>query len=152
MTPSVYLAGPITGQSYSGANTWREMVADALNPSIRTFSPMRGKHWLVGAQSIPDSATTHGQQLLSTQAAITARDRNDCRTVDAILFNFLGAEKVSIGTCIELGWGDAFRKPMVLLMEPEQNIHEHSMIRQLCGWRCSTLEEAAAVLKAILLP
>jgi nucleoside 2-deoxyribosyltransferase len=78
--------------------------------------------------------------------------RTNNLTCDAILFNFLGAERVSIGTCIELGWGDAFRKPMVLVMEDEANAHEHSMVRQVCGWRTNNLDDAVQILRAILLP
>ncbi len=148
-TPKVYLAGPISGLSYDGATDWREGVAAALAPDIAGYSPLRGKHYLQHETSIGDS---YEQSLLSSQAAITARDRNDCRTCDLIVFNFLGATKASIGSCIELGWGDAFGKPMILVMEPEGNVHDHAMVRQVCGWRTRSLDEAVAVIRAVLLP
>ena len=147
--PTLYLAGPIAGCSYDGCVDWRDAVADGLAPDIAGLSPMRGKSYLRQEACIGDAYAT---TILSTQQAITARDRNDCRTAAAILFNFLGAERASLGSCIELGWGDAFGKPLILVMERDGNIHDHAMVRQVCGWRVETLEDGIAVARAILLP
>jgi hypothetical protein len=59
---------------------------------------------------------------------------------------------LSIGTIMELGWADAYRKPVVVAMEAEGNLHEHPMVREAIGYRLPTLDAALAVTKAILLP
>jgi hypothetical protein len=41
------------------------------------------------------------------------------------------------------------RTPIVCIMEPG-NIHEHAMLNEAIGFRCTTLEEALTVIKAIL--
>lgn len=44
----VYLAGPISGQSYDGATSWREEAKEELSSwsDIIGYSPMRGKTYL----------------------------------------------------------------------------------------------------------
>jgi nucleoside 2-deoxyribosyltransferase len=145
-TPTVYLAGPIGGLSYSEAVDWRAAVKSDLNPEISVFNPMRWKSYLRTETCIGDSYLEHP---LSTRKGITTRDRFDVMRCDAVLVNFIGAEKVSIGTCIELGWADAWRKPVVIAMEPE-NIHVHAMVNEIAGYVVPTLEEAVRLLKAIL--
>jgi nucleoside 2-deoxyribosyltransferase len=80
------------------------------------------------------------------------RDRYDVMSSDVVLFNLLGTTTVSIGTCIEFGWADAFRKPVVLVMEPEGNLHDHPMVREAAGYIVPTLDEAVQVLDCILNP
>jgi hypothetical protein len=80
---------------------------------------------------------------------------------DVLLVNLLGAERVSIGTVMEIAWADAVRVPVVLVMEPSAeentglvpskgNVHEHAMIRECVGFRVQTLDEGLNVVKAIL--
>lgn len=149
--PLVYLAGPITGLTYDQSTDWREKVHKALAPDIDTLSPMRAKAYLktLPADLIGDE---YADRILSTQKAITSRDRWDTMRADLVIFNFLGATKASIGTAIELGWADAARVPGLLVMEESGNVHDHSMVRETTGWRVSTLEDAIATARAILLP
>ncbi|GAG68694.1 unnamed protein product [marine sediment metagenome] len=123
----VYLAGPISGCSYDGCTDWREYVMRALPDGITGLSPMRSKQYLIGETTVADQ---YDAKVLSTQRGIFARDSWDCRRCDAILVNLLGAEKVSIGTVMEIAWAHAFNKPVVLVMEEEDNLHEHSMLRE----------------------
>jgi hypothetical protein len=69
-----------------------------------------------------------------------------------VLVNFLGAEKVSIGTVMEMAWADLSRTPIIVVMAPEGDLHDHSMLREVTGFRVATLEEGLEVAKAILLP
>ena len=46
MSALVYLSGPISGQTYTGATEWREWVRTRLQPGINAVDPMRGKHAL----------------------------------------------------------------------------------------------------------
>jgi nucleoside 2-deoxyribosyltransferase len=134
----VYLAGPISGCSYKESNSWRDFAADYLaKRRITAFSPMRFKEHLKGLKSISDC----GRDQLTSQRGLVARDKYDVKSSDLILFNLLGAKKVSIGSVIEYGWAAAFDKLVVTVMEPKGNPHEHSFIRELSDFRVSTLEE-----------
>jgi nucleoside 2-deoxyribosyltransferase len=152
MSKSLYLAGPIAGLSYRESTTWRRIVARKLEQDVIPLSPMRGKEYLDGNPSIKgDYDAAHRKHVLSTQAAITARDRNDVLLrSDAVLVNFLGAEKISLGTVIEVGWADAARKPIILVIEPEGNVHDYLMIRQAAGFRTDCLEEACFIANTLL--
>lgn len=148
MSKLVYLAGPIGGLSYSGANNWREYAIERLEP-IKGLSPMRDKEFL----SEINVLGFHGydQNPLSTSAAITARDRFDCQRADVVIFNLLGAERVSIGTMIEFGWADSKRIPKIVIMEKDgSNVHDHCMVNALIDFRVETLNEAIAVAKSLL--
>ena len=81
-------------------------------------------------------------QPLSTNKAITTRDRHDVKTSDLMIVNLMGVDKVSIGTCIEFGWADAYRVPVIALIE-EDSIHWHGMLREIVGVMATDIEEAA---------
>jgi nucleoside 2-deoxyribosyltransferase len=156
MNKSVYLAGPITGLTYDEGADWRLHVGgQLLAHGIAAYSPLRAKHYLRAIGVLdnagqPDSAYL-GLNPLSEPKGITTRDRFDCMGKDMVLANFLGATQVSIGTCIELGWADAARVPIVAVME-EDNVHRHAMVNEVAGFIVGTLEEAVAVITAVLLP
>ena len=127
MEKRVYLAGPITGLSYSGCTDWRKFAKDELKKyGILGVSPMRAKEYLNKEKNISDS---YPEKILSCDRGITTRDRFDVMTSNLILVNFLGAKEKSIGTVGEIFWADAFRKPIVTIMEKDGNPHDHSMIR-----------------------
>jgi hypothetical protein len=107
---------------------------------------MRGKSFLSDQACIDDVEYTHP---LATPQGITARDRWDCQRSNVVLMNLIGADKVSIGSMIEIGWADAARIPLVLAMEPG-NLHEHAMIKVIPGFILSTLTEAINVTLALL--
>lgn len=147
---SVYLAGPITGCSYDGATDWRDSAQDLLTSiGIESFSPMRGKTYLLNESNIKDK---YDEYYLSTIDAIMCRDYFDCERADALLVNLLGATKVSIGTCMEIAWAYSKHKPVVCIIEPEGNIHSHGMLMKACPWKVNSLDEAILALRNVLLP
>lgn len=148
---TVYLAGPITGLDYAGATDWRVEAATKLRAKgIRGLSPMRAKHYLAHLKSISGTGEEYADLgVLSTQKSVTTRDRFDTRTADLVLMNLLGAKKISIGTMIEAGWADAFRVPIVLVIEPD-NIHHHMMLREVAGFIVPTLQEALDVVFSVI--
>jgi hypothetical protein len=92
--PTVYLAGPITGQSYTGAVDWREQAkASFAEAGIVAFSPMRQKEYLSREQAIDGTPKAYADQILSRPKGIVTRDRDDTRTVDLVLMNLLPAEE-----------------------------------------------------------
>jgi len=141
----VYLAGPITGGSYEQAVNWREEAVSKLLP-IKGLSPMRCKDYLFREKVL---ASGYQDTILSTDKAITARDRFDCQRSDVVLMNLLESDRVSIGSMIEIGWADAARVPIVLVMS-ENNIHYHGMVNEICSFKTNTLEDGISVCKAIL--
>jgi nucleoside 2-deoxyribosyltransferase len=147
---NVYLAGQITGHSFDESTGWRDHVIHKLGQHrINGISPMRRKEYLHGIDNIP--AMGIDSNPLSTPKGITTRDRYDCTNADALLVNLLDSRKVSIGTMIELGWADANRVPIVIVMEPD-NMHNHAMVNTVAGFIVPTLEEGIALVVAILEP
>jgi nucleoside 2-deoxyribosyltransferase len=144
---SVYLAGPITGVSYDGTTSWRNLVTASLEAhGIAGLSPMRFKKHLKAETAIGNCDESNP---MGSAKGITTRDRFDVMRSDVILFNLLDAKIVSIGTMIEVGWGDMLRKPMVVAMEPD-NIHKHAMLRETVGYIVPTLQEAVNLTVSIL--
>lgn len=144
----LYCAGPITGVSYDKSTDWREYVASRLPAHIKAVSPMRGKKYLASEKNVKDSYEEHP---LSCQKGITCRDRMDVMRCDMVLVNFLGANMVSIGSVMEIAWADAWRKPIVLVIE-KNNVHSHAMLREVSGFIVSHLDDAIAIATAVLSP
>lgn len=144
-----YLAGPITGCSFEGATDWRDEMIKLLPNEIVGMSPMRGKHYLSEIKKIGDS---YEDSVLSCTRGIMTRDFNDCRRCDVLIVNLLGAEKVSIGTVMEVAWAKVFNVPVIMVIEKDGNPHDHAMIRECIGFRVDTLKEAAHVATVLLLP
>ena len=146
----IYLAGPISGLTYDEGQGWRDFVALQLPQEIRCMSPLRAKADQLNSVGVIKAS--YENHPLTSQMGITTRDRFDVMRADAVLFNFLGAETVSIGTVMEVAWADAFRKPIVLVMENDANIHDHPMVRAVSGFRVDNLDDAVEVLTSILMP
>lgn len=125
----VYLAGSISGQSIGSASGWRDYVKATLKDvGIDGYSPMRGTAYTNGTNNLTESEKKnfYGQDINSI-VGINVRDFNDCKTADALLVNLLGAQKVSIGTVMEIAWARAFQIPVVIVMEKD-NVHNHGML------------------------
>lgn len=149
MNRKVYLAGAISGLSYADGQDWRTYATEKLAESgIDGFSPLRAKDYLAAHGLLTGS---YEQFPLSTAAGIMTRDHYDCMTADVILMNLLNTQKVSIGTVMEAAWAFAYRKPLVMIMEPG-NLHEHPMLDQAIGFRVDNLDNGLSIVKAILLP
>jgi hypothetical protein len=150
MQRTVYLAGPITGLTFEGATSWREYAVSKFPDWLLPLSPLRGKSYLKGMVDERNTIADHYQnKILSTPRGITTRDRNDVMRSDAVLVNFMGAPRVSIGTVVEVGWADAFRKPLIVVMDRE-NMHWHSIIRECAGYITADLDEAIDVTIQVL--
>lgn len=149
--PKVYLAGAISGLTYAQGQDWRTFATAELDKmGIDGYSPLRAKDYLRNVGKIEQSYQFNP---LSSDRGIMTRDRWDVMTADVILMYLLGTgSRVSVGTMIEAGWADAFRKPIVLVMEKEGNVHEHPMLREATGFRVTTLEEGLTVVNYVVNP
>lgn len=151
-TPTlVYLAGPISGLTYDGAEEWRENCRQMLAPSgIKTLSPLRGKDYLRAIGEIDAIGAAYaGMGELSSSRGVITRDRYDATRCDIILVNLFGASRISIGTMFEVAWADAKRIPIVCIMEKEGNVHDHMMLREQIGYQVETLEAACHIIRMI---
>lgn len=146
--PTVYLAGQITGLTYGEATGWREYVSKELaKDGIKCYSPMRAKEFLEGKGKLL-ATFDPGDNPCSTAKGITTRDRWDCTNADIVFMNLLGMDKISVGCCIELGWADMARVPIVLAME-DNGIHEHMMVQDIAGFRVKSLEQGMDVIRGL---
>lgn len=152
MRPVVYMAGPISGLTFGECTDWRiHAKAELANAQINAVSPLRGKDFLAKFGKLSGTCDGYGEvSPLSSPRGITTRDRFDATRCDVLLVNLLGAERVSIGTMMEVAWADSKRTPIVCAMEPSGNVHEHAMLSEAIGFRVATLDEAIAVVKCIL--
>jgi nucleoside 2-deoxyribosyltransferase len=150
MTKQIYLCGPITGLTYDEATLQRnELVLRFQDLGISALSPMRGK--IFELQGRAEVFKSKGYtEIMATDKAIVGRDRNDVKSSDAILADLRGAKKASIGSMVEFGWADAYRIPIITVMEKDGNPHDHAFVQQLSTYVVSDMEEAI-VLATILL-
>lgn len=143
----VYLAGPIAGLTFNQAQSWRDHFESLMPAEIVCYSPLRGKEGAVAGVA----GTAPNGHPLATDRAIMARDHHDCRTADLIVAHLAGAGRVSIGTCMELAWAHALHKPVVATLR-DRDLHDHPMVREAITHRADNVSEAAALVRAILLP
>lgn len=146
----IYLAGPITGLTYAeSAFGWRETIKTLL-PEFDLFSPMRGKDFLAKDGVLRGADERHP---VSSINGILGRDRNDVRTCDLMIACFLEDPGVpSLGTAMEFGWADAWRKPIIMVAEPTSAQRNHPMLQGAATYIVDTLQEAAELSKHLLLP
>jgi hypothetical protein len=157
----VYLAGPITGLTYAGADDWRQYAEKELASwGIESLNPLRGKQYLADLGILKDAVVngeTHpylgrDEWPLSMPAGITQRDRNDVKSSGLVLANFEGwtpETPTSIGTIIEIAWADIFRTPVVVV-SPKDSVYRHAMLERIVGFNVETLEAALDIIPAIL--
>ena len=151
--PLVYLAGPIAGISGADAVDWRWRATARLeNFGVECLSPMRAKTALYRQEKI--STNYHDYEKLGTfftSKAIMARDFNDVRRCDVLLFNLLDTAERSAGSIMELAWAYAFQKPAVVAIEPAGNVHDdHPMLCEAMSFRVDSLDDAIDAVAVIL--
>lgn len=150
MSKIVYLAGPITSLSYSGATDWRENAELTLRSyGLDVRSPMRGCRYLSGEVSIPAEQVQH-TGIMATSRGILTRDKNDCITADALLVYFPSNCPPSIGTSMEIAFAHLRHIPIVGVSEDRDNIHRrHPMLSEAVTW-ADNLSEACQFIVSIL--
>lgn len=152
--PKVYLAGPIRGLNFDVASDWRKKASSMLETyGIDGYSPLRAKKDLIQHLDVLDERKNKIDHPIVSPQGVVGRDRHDVFTCDMMIAYLLGAKTVSIGTMFELAWADAWRKPVILVMEGDgSNVHEHFFIRQTVLYSVSDLNEAIQLAVAVLLP
>ncbi len=146
MRPRVYLSGPISGLDFVRSELWRNEFKELVFPHMDCFSPLRGMQHLRAVGIIEQSY----DDPLCTDRGILVRDRFDCLRADLIVCNLHSSLKVSIGTVIECAFAYAYRKPLIMIQEPD-NVHDHPMLREMTDFRVASVSEAADLSLSILL-
>jgi len=145
MKRTVYLAGPIGGLSKQDATGWRNTVSEELDQhNIRGISPLRCEPPNQG--SIYATLGQPDDPMFGSAAAIGAKNEFDVRTCDMILAYL---PTVSVGTIIEIGWGKALNKP-VIVVSPNLTLQSHPDIIQSASWILTHLDEAVEVIIGVL--
>ena len=130
-TYKIYTAGPISGLTYEeSALGWRQEIRGMMPPEFELFSPMRAKDFLATEGILQGS---YEETPMSSTAGILGRDRNDVSTCDLMLANFLEDQgNMSLGTAMEFGWADAWRKPIIMICSGVCG--RHVIIRNCVQW------------------
>jgi nucleoside 2-deoxyribosyltransferase len=177
---SVYLSGPIAGQTYDDARFgWRATFAAAMEEGIKVLSPMRHEGHLAEVQGTLKAAEQL-DHFFSGARIIVEKDALDIKRCDIVVVNLLGAMKVSIGTVAEIGMAQASGKTIILIMEDpntiesdefvkdtwnldynhpdygrkipvlKSNVHEHPFVTVPAALRLNNLDEAIYAVNALL--
>lgn len=146
----IYLAGGISGLSYTEAQGWRDKVKAAFEGTgIDCYSPLRSKEFLRTSGIITGSYEDHP---ISSARGILHRDHFDCTTADLVFVNFLNAPMTSVGTAMELGWAFDNHIIVVAVMQKDTKFNTHPMMLECITYRVETLREGIAIAKSVLLP
>lgn len=143
----IYLAGPITGLTFKGAQDWRTAVKEELDtiPGVVAYTPLRLKEYL------DDDRIIQGHEM--SRNWIVARDRWDVGTSEIVLINFAGAKSASIGTVSELtqAYGQPHTFSIVVLptSEKDSNPHHHIFVYHLADAIVEDLDEALSLIKSL---
>jgi nucleoside 2-deoxyribosyltransferase len=138
----------MAGFTIEQARSWRRQVIEAeqFNVFFEFVDPCRNKESLEGKGLL----THHGyaDSFMCEEQTIFARDTHDISRCDAVLANFGGAEKVSVGTIFELGMAWTLKKPIVtvgLIHGP----YDHIFTRQCAAANAGDLEEGLTILRSL---
>ena len=145
MKRTVYLAGPIAGCTEGEAKDWRAKVnAKLADHNIMGISPLRCEPATDGRYDI--STVQGGDKRFGTAQAIGSKNEFDARTCDMILV-YLPSK--SVGTIIELGWGKALNKP-VIVVTTDPYLSQHPVIQHCSSWSLCNLDDAVDVIIGVL--
>ena len=150
MTARIYLAGPITGASYTDARFgWRNdlgvKLKRGLNFSVTLLSPMRGTDDHAGAKALPAPSAADKNPVLTPKGTI-CRDIADIKKADLVVVCLLEAERTSIGTMMEMGIAKTLGVP-ILLIDNGNPYHDHAWVREFADYRVSSLQAAVGVIR-----
>lgn len=141
----IYLAHPITGLKSDEVFSYYDGISNCLKDYHTVFSPMTGKDYL-RTESVMQK--NYEDYPISRGHAIFERDMWMVSTADIILFDFTGADKVSIGCCMEMAWAAKLGKHSVVVMG-DGNPHDHRFMREAADIVFTTMDEALNYIKQL---
>ena len=135
---SIYLAGPISGESYEGVMAHINKRRWILEPHYEVLHPMTGKSYL---RTETKFKAVGYDNPVSTNRAIVGRDHWMVNQCDILYADLINTEIVSIGTVCEIAWAYEMRKLVILALE-EVNIHQHAFVLEMADTIFPSVEEA----------
>ena len=154
MTQRVYLAGPMTGLSGHDAGSWREEIKTLLDycpaGTLELLDPCRNSG-VAGQTKYLAEGNIDPTAALTNPRAQRTRNLFDISRASLIFCNFLGAQRISVGTVYELGYAAALGKPTIIVIEPSGNVHEHLMTSPGFECRVNSIDDGLDMLKSFLL-
>jgi nucleoside 2-deoxyribosyltransferase len=142
----LYLAHPISGLSGPQVFEYYDTAALRFKQYFQILSPMTGKDYL--RTNIQALQTDGLLQACSTDHAIFQRDSWMVSQCDVVLCDFTGAERISIGCCMELAMAAMLGKHTVVVLPPG-NIHKHAFILDAADIVYEDYESAAAYIETL---
>jgi len=159
--PSVYLFGPLIGQTFKQTIYWRKFAELYFAEiGIETFSPVRGLE--VENPNAPFKSE-YKHDIMHQSKAFTTRDLHDILQTNGMLGSFGSAKIGSLGSAIEIGFAYAHNRPIVTVIPqwseiregdkitPIDNVHDHPMIREM-SLVVPSLEDGLRAMTHFLLP
>ena len=153
MKKAVYAFGPIAGQTYLSASSWRDWLAQQLYPhGITVLSPLRFKSSLRNHGVLSGHGRDYEPDALTTDKAVLARDKFDVLRADMLAGYFLGADRVSIGSMFEMAWAHEAHKPIAVAVpfDGQTHPHDHLFFNETADFRVHSLEDLRDVCIAVL--
>ena len=146
---TVYLAGPIDGMTFKGANGWRQYVHDRLLPvGIIGVSPLRCEPLRKGQDTY--TAAEGVDPKFGTSKAIGSKNIHDVRNCDMTLCFLPGPrERISLGTICELA-GAHFINKQTIMVTDDPYLMSHPVIDAMSGWKLSNMDDAIEVIIGVL--
>lgn len=145
----IYLAGPMTGLSWEKTLAWREHVEVELGRDWKILSPARPQQDQDRTKVLKLQTQENNElNLWDTATGVVASDTFLIDQSDWVLANFLGAEKISVGTVWELGYAYHARKKIIVLMSKE-DIHNHPFTRRGVDMFTDDIEQVIEFFKRI---
>jgi len=139
MSLKIYCVHPISGLSADEVFEYYSRTQKILTESgFDVFIPMFGKANL--RTELKFKASDY-RSPLSTNKAIFSRDKWMVQQSDILYANLLGSKIVSIGSVMELAFGNLQGKQIILVMEKD-NIHQHAFVIEAASIIFETEEEA----------
>ena len=129
------------------------LAAHLLQPLSRRFDQAEIDAYSPVRFEDPKTTPAFVVKAFTAPAGIVAKDRHYLSTCDLVLMNLKGAKHVSKGSMIEVGWADAWRKPLVTVID-EGNVHlPNPMLEKMIEeFRVSDLDEGIEIAIRLLLP
>lgn len=141
----IYLACPISGLAFDEVEAKYAEKVKRLEKYYDVVIPIVANGCLRGEGSLKAYGFTHP---VVSDHAIVERDRWMVVTSELMLADLTHADRVSIGTMMELAWAHDHGLHTVTVMEPG-NIHEHAFVFEASDVVFSNLEDALDYLISI---
>jgi hypothetical protein len=126
MQPTVYLAGPVTGQTDSEAKGWRAGCALAFKgDGIKCISPVRDAPKLASGETYSISYTD--EVIGGTPQAIRGKCKYDVGACHVVLAYMPRAPWPSVGTIIEITRAHSLGKTVILVTD-EPKLAQHPIL------------------------